>query len=140
MNFRLFVCLCICLFVHLSIYPSVRPSFHPLRLRKTAFSGCFWPHTESNNRQTCLESLLFYSVVLSACSSICLSILCHMFIANVTWRHMETQSGRIVAWSGLYVIQVTLSVHTSVHLFIQRSVCLCKATPKEFCVVIDFSF
>ena len=77
-----------------TVWPSVHPSFH-YACAKTAFLACFWPRWDStlnlNDRQTCFECLLYYSVISSVRSSICVSI-------YVTCsKRVETQSGRIVA-------------------------------------------
>ena len=83
-----------------SVCLSICPSVLSLRLCKNLVSRLFLAtvrsYTESNDRQTCFESLLHYSVVKSVCSSICLSIYvtCSLYA--------ETQSWRIVARSGLF--------------------------------------
>ena len=84
-----------------SVCPLVRPSVGPLRLCKNRVSRLFLAavrsYIKSNDRQICFESLLYYSVVSSVSSSICLSI-------HVTCSiHAETQSGRIVARSGMFI-------------------------------------
>ena len=92
------LCKRVCLSVHPFVGPSVRRSVHPLRLCKNRVSGlCLASvrsYTDTNDRQTCFESLLYYSVVSSVSSSICLSI-------HVTCSiHAETQSGRIILLPG----------------------------------------
>ena len=100
----------VCPFVRRSVGPSVRPSVRPsvgrsvgpLRLCKNRVSRLFLAtvrsYTETNDQPTCFESLLYYSVVSPVCSSICLSV-------YVTWSiHAETQSGRIFARSGLFLV------------------------------------
>ena len=61
-----------------SICPSVRRSVGPLRLCKNPVSRLFLTtvrsYTETNDQPTCFECLLYYSVVLPVCLSICLSI------------------------------------------------------------------
>ena len=66
-----------------SVHWSIRPYVHPLHKCKNRVSRLFLAtmrsYTESNDRQTCFESLLYYS-----CRFICLFVhlslhICHMF-------------------------------------------------------------
>ena len=101
-----------------SVGRSVGRSVGPLRLCKTRI---FWlifaemrSYTVSYERQSCFESLRYYS-----CRFICLSVhlsICPSIYVTLSI-HAETQSGRIVARSGLFkniLFRLLASISSSV--------------------------
>ena len=134
-------------FVCPSVRPSIRPSVRPsvrYACAKTAFFGCFRPRWDPTLNLLRDKHDLRASITTLVVSSVCLSICQSIY---VTWSiYAETQSGRIVASSGLFlslslslILRVCFASSFRILPFQSFSICfhfepLTSSTERKWCI------